>query len=179
MSLLLWSRALSSDEIALHYANVVSGLNYFGIGAVAGDFNGNGVLDIEDIDDLTVQSAGQNNPPGYDLNGDARVDVDDVNVWIQELARSWVGDANLDGEFNSSDLVTVLSSGAYEVNVAAVWSTGDFNGDGFANSSDLVAALSDGGYELGPRAATAAVPEPAGIALLGWVAGIMGFRRRK
>ena len=41
-----------------------------------GDFNGNGMLDAGDIDDLTVQSAGGMNPPKYDLNSDTFVDSD-------------------------------------------------------------------------------------------------------
>ena len=130
-----------------------------------GDFNGDGVLDAIDIDDLTTQSASGKHLPSYDLNNDALVDVEDVGHWIRDLYTSWVGDANLDGEFNSSDLVEVLSSGTYETQVDAVWSTGDFNGDGLANSSDLVVALSDGGYEQGVRAAVAAVPEPATVTM--------------
>ena len=73
----------------------------------------------------------------------------------------------------------MLSSGTYEADVDAVWSTGDFNGDGRTNSSDLVVALSDGGYEVGPRAAiAAAVPEPAAIALVGYLAVVLCFRKR-
>jgi hypothetical protein len=131
----------------------------------SGDFNGNGQLDAADIDDLTGQSATATNPAGYDLNADSLVNSGDINVWIKDLFNSWVGDADLNGQFNSSDLVAVLASGTYEANVNAVWSTGDFNGDGRTNSSDLVAALADGGYELGPRAAVAAVPEPGAAPL--------------
>jgi hypothetical protein len=131
-----------------------------------GDFNASGALDGGDIDDLTTQSAGGTNPATYDLNADTLVNEGDVNVWVKDLFNSWIGDANLDGEFNSTDLVNVLASGTYEADVASVWTTGDFNGDGRTNSSDLVAALADGGYELGPRGATAAVPEPATLTLL-------------
>jgi hypothetical protein len=134
--------------------------------SVPGDFNGSGALDSADIDDLTGQSAGGLNPAAYDLNSDALVNEGDVNVWIKDLFNSWVGDADLNGVFDSSDLVAVLASGAYEADVASVWSTGDFNGDGRTNSTDLVAALADGGYELGPRAAVAAVPEPGSLLLL-------------
>jgi hypothetical protein len=77
-----------------------------------------------------------------------------------------MGDADLNGEFNSSDLVSVLASGTYEADVPATWSTGDFDGDGRANSGDLVAALADGGYEAGPRTAVAAVPEPTTLSLM-------------
>jgi hypothetical protein len=134
-------------------------------GVLTGDFNANGVLDAPDIDDLTAQSAGGMNPATHDLNADALVNVGDVNVWVKDLFNSWVGDANLDGEFNSGDLVVVLASGTYEADVDSVWTTGDFNGDGRTNSTDLVAALADGGYELGPRAAVAAVPEPSALLL--------------
>ncbi len=75
----------------------------------------------------------------------------------------------------------VLSSGTYEADIDAVWTTGDFNGDGRTNSSDLVVALSDGGYELGPVAAVAAVPEPTtGLALsLAAITGLVLVPRGK
>jgi hypothetical protein len=133
---------------------------------IVGDFNSDGQLDASDIDELTIQSAGGTNPAAFDLNSDALVNDVDVSLWVKDLFNSWIGDANLDLEFNSSDLVSVLASGTYEADVASVWSTGDFNGDGRTNSTDLVAALADGGYEAGPRAAVAAVPEPAGMLLL-------------
>jgi hypothetical protein len=139
-----------------------------------GDFNGDGVLSLVDIDDLTRHSANGTNSAPFDLNADALVDDADINVWIKDLFRSWVGDADLNGEFNSSDLVAVLASGTYEVDIESLWSSGDFNGDGRTDSSDLVAALADGGYELGPRAAIIAVPEPCGgmLAVIGmlWLA---------
>jgi hypothetical protein len=167
----LYDEALTAEQIL----ETMGG----GGNGVEGDFNGDGQLNAPDIDDLTGQSAGGTHPPGYDLNADAQVNQTDVTVWVRDLYNSWIGDANLDGEFNSSDLVSVLASGAYEVDVNAVWSTGDFNGDGRSNSSDLVAALADGGYEMGPRAAVAAVPEPAGLTLL--VLGALSIlsRRRK
>ena len=145
-----------------------------------GDFNRNDVLDAGDIDDLTQQSAGGTNPAAYDLNSDSLVNSGDINVWINDLFKSWVGDANLDGEFNSGDLVVVLASGAYEQDTDAVWTTGDFDGDGRSGSGDLVAALSGGGYEAGPKAAVAAVPEPSSLvlALLSFVSLVGTLRRR-
>jgi hypothetical protein len=167
----VWDEALSEQAIA----DLAAGNNP---GVVPGDFNGDGILSTTDIDDLTRQSAGQTNPAGYDLTGEGLVDVQDVHHWAKTLAGTWVGDANLDGEFNSSDLVSVLASGTYEANVEAVWSTGDFDGDGRTNSSDLVAALADGGYEAGPRAA-AAVPEPTGMAVSLPLLVALGVLRRR
>ena len=156
------------DDIYPNGAGAVGG-DYFtyelGAVRIVGDFDESGRLDRADIDELTRQSASQNNVAQYDLNNDAQVDGADVQVWIKDLYKSWVGDANLDGEFNSGDLVTVLASGTYEADVDAVWSTGDFSGDGRTTTSDLVLALADGGYEQGPRAAAAAVPEPTTLAL--------------
>ncbi len=175
-----WNRALDAAEIQTHYGNVLDGLNYFGIGSVPGDFDGDGVLTTADIDLLTNASATNSSDSQFDLNGDAVVDQADVELWItgDAYAKSWVGDADVNGEFNSSDLVLVLSAGNYETEADAVWSTGDFNGDGRSNSSDLVAALSNGGYEQGPRAAVSAVPEPNAAACL-WLGGLMVALHRR
>jgi hypothetical protein len=150
-----------------------------GGGEVPGDFDGNGVLDAADINDLTQKSAAGDDPPAYDLTGDGAVNDGDVAFWISELFGSWLGDANLDNEFNSGDLVQVLASGTYEIDTDAVWTTGDFDGNGRTTSGDLVTALSGGGYEAGPLVAAASVPEPTSVILLG--AGIATFalwRRR-
>ena len=145
-----------------------------------GDFNNDGILDAADIDALTAQSASGQNNAAYDLNGDAIVDVNDVNEWISasDIYNSYSGDANLDHEFSSSDLVTVLSAGKYELDEAAVWTQGDFNGDGRFDTSDLVTALSGGGYEVGPKAAVSAVPEPASATML-LLGSLMFVRRRR
>jgi hypothetical protein len=159
---LMWATPLGD---LWHISESFPSVALVGGASTPGDFNSDGVLDAADIDDLTGQSAGGLNPAAYDLNADALVNDVDVRSWVRDLFNSWVGDANLDGQFNSSDLVAVLASGTYEADVDSVWTSGDFNGDGRTNSADLVAALADGGYELGPRAAVAAVPEPSGMLL--------------
>jgi hypothetical protein len=175
-----------SMKVALRQLTVDGGDNVTGFfdyilvttsgAGLPGDFNGNGVLDTADIDDLTAKSAAGTHPPSHDLNGDSKVDRDDIRVWVKDLLRSWIGDANLDREFSSTDLVEVLAKGTYEVDVDAVWSSGDFNGDGRANSGDLVEALADGGYELGPPPGVAAVPEPSAIVLCLMAAGLTAVR---
>jgi hypothetical protein len=165
-----WNRALTPDEVMSLYSAAI------GEGGLRGDFNADGVLTSADLDDLTTQSAAVTHPAAYDLNADALVDATDIQVWVKDLFNSWIGDADLNGEFNSGDLVSVLASGSYEADVDSVWSSGDFNGDGRTNSGDLVAALADGGYEAGPRAAAAVVPEPSSLGLL--LAALAGWRRR-
>jgi hypothetical protein len=56
------------------------------------------------------------------------------------------GDADLDGVFDSADLMQVFQAGKYETLEAADWSTGDWNFDGVFDSQDLVTALQQGNY---------------------------------
>jgi hypothetical protein len=148
-----------------------------------GDFNQNGLLDAADIDSLTMRSAAMTHPSDYDLNADSLVNRDDVVVWVKELFGSWIGDLNLDREFNSTDLIELLATGTYEADRASVWTTGDFNGDGRTTSHDLVEALADGGYELGPPTGAAAVPEPSTLVsllgALGWLASRSAITLRR
>ncbi len=85
-----------------------------------------------------------------------------MKVWVHDVYKSFLGDSNLDGEFNSTDFVSAFQSGEYEDDVQqnSSWATGDWDLDGEFDSSDFVLAFQDGGYEKGPRV-DALVPEPA------------------
>lgn len=133
-----------------------------------GDLNGDGVLDASDIDAVAQAIRDGDSNVKFDVNGDGQVDGNDHTHFIAVTANTWVGDSNLDGEFNSSDFVSVFTDGLYESGSPATWANGDWNGDGFFDSGDFVFAFTDGGYELGPRTAGAqAVPEPThGVLLL-------------
>jgi hypothetical protein len=145
--------------------------------ASLGDFNNSGALDVEDIDLLSSAVRVGTNEPTYDLNADQLVDDLDRTVWVETLRKTYFGDSNLDGEFNTADLVQVFQAGLYEdaIDGNAGWASGDWNGDADFNSRDLVLAFQSGGYEAGPR--PAAVPEPSASLLL--LIGIaMAARRR-
>jgi hypothetical protein len=62
-----------------------------------------------------------------------------------------VGDANLDGVFDSTDLVQVLQRGEYEDGVLdnSTYEEGDWNGDGDFDSADLVLVLQANHYASG------------------------------
>ncbi len=128
-----------------------------------GDFNGDGTLDIMDLDLLAAEVKSGSNSPEYDENGDGAVNFDDLRQYVESPDRlnTWMGDANLDGEFNSTDLIAVLGRGLYETGEAATWADGDWNLDNAFDSGDFVVALSGGGYESGPRAASLPSPNRA------------------
>ena len=92
---------------------------------------------------------------------------------------TWFGDADLDGLFNSSDLVKVFQEGLFEQEEAANWEQGDWDGDGLFNSSDFVAAFADGGYESGAFGGVASVPEPSSVVLLLLGVACLVARRRQ
>jgi hypothetical protein len=170
---------LSEDGLTLFDA-AIEWLLGGGTPVVRGDFNGNGELDLEDIDILTAQSASGANLTEYDLTDDGLVDEQDVTEWAKakDIGYTWMGDANFDGQFDTGDFVQVLGAGKYEdVTAVAVWSEGDWNGDGSFDTGDLVVALGDGGYEVGPRSDVAAVPEPSAFALSLALGFLFAFRR--
>ena len=145
-------------------------LNYDGGGPTNPfDFDGDGSLGEGDINILSAAIATGSTDLKYDVNSDSSVSVADLNDFVTNPSNlnTWIGDANLDNEFNSSDLVAVFTTGKYEVAADATWGEGDWNADQRFNSGDLVAAFTDGGYEQGARpAAVAAVPEPSSLGLL-------------
>ena len=134
---------------------------------VKGDFNDDNILDVQDIDLLSNEVRNGTNDPAFDLGDDDIVDESDRVIWVHDLKKTYFGDSNLDGEFNSSDFVTVFKAGEYEddIEMNSGWAEGDWNGDGDFGSRDLVFAFQQGGFEEGPRIA-APVPEPSSVLLL-------------
>lgn len=180
----IWDEALTSAEIARLHAGSANPLTLRGGNAIVGDFDKSGVLDLADIDAISAAARGQANPSEYDLNKDQLVNAADRGVWVEQLKKTWFGDANLDGQFNSTDFVAVFQIGEYEdaTNGNSTWADGDWNGDGDFNSSDFVTAFQGGGFEAGPRAAVASVPEPSS-GIIGLMMGAVGLgwnvRRRR
>ena len=116
------------------------------------DFNADGALNALDVDLLCAAVLGRdpNVDLKFDLNGDEQVNESDYGYLIGDVLNTLPGDANLDGVFNSSDLVQVFQRGTYEAGVAgnSSWADGDWNCDGEFSSGDLVAAFQAGGYRV-------------------------------
>lgn len=136
-----------------------------------GDFNQDSIIDASDIDLLSAAIRTQPSDSRFDVNGNGRVDTLDRAVWIDDLARTYAGDANLDGQFSSEDLVAVFVAGEYEDRLVgnSTWSSGDWTGDGEFDSQDFLYAFRQGGYNAGPRTAVQSVPEPVGT----WIVAVV------
>lgn len=138
-----------------------------GVDVLPGDFDLNGQVNIEDIDMLTRVVATQDSY--FDLTQDGLVDDEDRRYLIFDLMHTWMGDVNLDGGFDSSDLVQMFQRGEYEDDIPgnSTWADGDINGDGDFTSADFVAMFDVGGYEMGPRgddgAYTWEIPGPGNV----------------
>lgn len=168
----VFSRLLSPEDIQASFDALVN------VGP-PGDFNANGELDVDDLNRLSAAIRAGTNESVFDLDSNNEVDRDDREMWVRNLKNTWFGDANLDGEFNSSDFVQVFSAGKFETDEPADWEQGDWDGDHVFDTSDFVKAFTDGGFELGPRQAVNPVPEPSGTALLISCLSMLLLIRRK
>ena len=147
---------------------------------LVGDYNRSGLLDAGDLDLQATEIVRGEHPEAYDLNDDGLVDFDDRQVWVNDLKNTWMGDANLDLEWNSSDLVQAFAAGKYKTGQTAGWEEGDWNGDMRFNVGDLIGTRLDFlYYEAGRKRDVVAVPEPSAVTLLAiGMLGLMGVQRR-
>ena len=76
-------------------------------------------LDVADVDLLTNAIWQGMDVPMFNLkNADQAVDTEDLRVWVKDLKQTGYGDANVDGEFNTDDFVTIFQAGQYEDEVS-------------------------------------------------------------
>jgi fibronectin-binding autotransporter adhesin len=89
-----------------------------------------------------------------------------------------VGDVNVDGSVNLTDLLDLLNSYGQS---GKDWAQGDTNGDGSVNLTDLLNLLNNYGQsdQITSLSGTQVVPEPATMSLLSLGAGSLLMRRRR
>ena len=128
------------------------------------DFNGDDRVDSDDID-LLCHAIGQPQIE-FDLNADGIVSLADLTYLIESVLGTKLGDTNLDGRFESIDLVELFLVGEYEDDVDrnSTWADGDRNCDGEFTSEDIVAVFRAGGYVPTP----ATKPRHTDLALAAW-----------
>jgi hypothetical protein len=142
-----------------------SGAGYVFTIPLPGDFDQDGRLAVNDLELLKDAVLSGANAPAFDVNNDRLVNQTDREMWVEVLSNTFFGDANLDGQFDSGDLVAVFVAAEYEDAIAdnSTWAEGDWNGDCDFDTSDLILAFQKGAYERGIRAAVQAVPEGTGL----------------
>jgi len=147
---------------------------------VDGDFDESGDLNASDMDALSLAIRDGRTEARWDLNDDQTVNHLDRTFWIRTLRGSTYGDANLDGLFDSGDLLAVFQAGSYQDAIPnnAGWIQGDWDGDGDFESSDLLLAFQTGGYQSESTLAVA-VPEPGTLTWAGALIGLTLLARRQ
>ena len=101
---------------------------------VAGDFNGNGVLDGADIDMLSAEVRAGTNLPKFDLDRNNLVNEEDRRVAVEDLAQTWFGDADFSQSVDFSDFALL----AARFGESGGWQDGDFDGNGLVEFADFV-----------------------------------------
>ena len=133
---------------------------------IVGDFNADGFLTAADVDLLSLAIASGSNGPSFDLTDDQLVSPQDRTKWVEELAETFFGDADLDGAVQFSDFLALSSA----FGQAGGWAQGDFDGDGQIQFSDFLTLSSN--FGMGSNTA-ASVPEPGlGVMVMALVFGI-------
>lgn len=156
-------------------------------GSLLGDFDLDGVLDLDDVE-LLHDAIGSESLV-YDLPGaaDNSVDVEDLEVWLEDLFGSKLGDLDLDGD------VDIVDFGEFALNFGAdvdTYALGDLDGDGdvdivdfglFGSNFGFGTALSEedlAAFSAFAIFAESTVPEPTSLALLS-LGGLAVLRRRR
>ncbi len=131
---------------AIDHQGRVVGVQTITVQLTRGDFNLDGSVDAADIDLLAAGI--QANDRQLDVDGSGSTDAKDLDYMIHAVLQTSFGDTNLNGTFDSADLVAAFQIGEYEDNVVknSQWSDGDWNGDQEFDTSDLVIAFQDGGF---------------------------------
>ncbi len=97
--------------------------------------NGDGRLDIADVDALVGLIVGGQYGEFEDLNRDGAIDQADLDIMILDIIHTVYGDANLNGTVDISDANIWNSSRFVQ---ATRWSHADFNADGVVDVSDFL-----------------------------------------
>ena len=146
------------------------------------DFNGDGNMDGNDVDALVGEIVAGTSNLAFDLTADGAVDDSDLSQWLNDAATAngfaepyLLGDANLDGTVNASDLNSLGKNWLVQPNT---WQLGDFNADGIVNAGDLNELGQNWLASIPSAAAAQSVPEPSGWCLLAFSLVCIVCRRR-
>lgn len=115
-----------------------------GLSSTRGDFNGDGLVDTEDIDLLFSEVEQDTHQSGFNLTRDVLVDLADVSELVEGVLNTRNGDTNLDGTVGFDDFVRLTNSVG---DGTAGWSSGDFTGDGKTDFEDFQLLAAEFGFK--------------------------------
>lgn len=142
-----------------------------------GDFNNDGNFDCVDVNALTTAIASGGSVTMFDLNGDGLLNLADVDDWRAEAGDTNLGpgrvytvaDANLDGFTDGGDFIIW---NAHKFSQNTNWCDGNFNADLAVDGSDFILWNAN---KFTAADGAAAVPEPGLGLWIGWcIAGMAG-----
>ena len=145
-------------------------------GWAIGDLNRDLVEDIHDIDLLLANLTGSGvggAQDRFDLDDDDDADMNDVAQLISGVYNTHVGDANLDGVVNDSDLQLIQAN--WNTATTGGWGVGDFDGSGVIDGRDLYWVSRNW---LMSGSGGSSVPEPGSWVMLVSAGAWLSVRRR-
>jgi ELWxxDGT repeat protein len=123
------------------------GLNGRGVwvlDALPGDFNDDGAVNVQDVDELFAAIRTGGTDIRFNLNNDPIVDGADVDFLVEGILGTSRGDTNLDGNVDFGDFLILANAYGSPVNS---WGQGDFNGDGGVGFDDFLFLAENFGYK--------------------------------
>jgi hypothetical protein len=153
---------------------------------VLGDFDGDGDVDLADLDafngNLGMPPAGS--LADLDLDDDGDIDSADLQLHYSTLIETSDGGVGtLAGDLNLDGIVDVLNDAAALVNNIGLavnsWALGDIDGDGFVTVLNNGAALVNNLGQSNNATTAAAVPEPGGLMLIVLASTVALARRHR
>lgn len=87
------------------------------------------VLDWNNLDDAAWMDL------SCDMNGDLKVDSEDVDIIVMDILGTHYGDVNLDGKVDANDRDIIIANMGKGPGMG--WAQGDINGDGYVTADDL------------------------------------------
>ena len=149
----------------------------FGLNGRVGDFDGDGDIDADDIDALGAAIQAGSVDLAFDMDGNGLVEQADFNLHVTTLVDTLIGEGSgtMFGDFNLDGVIDLIDLGTLgeQYGIGTGWATGDTDGNGVIDLIDLGSVGENYGF-----AATAPIPEPATMTLLGLGAVALIRRRR-
>ena len=136
-------------------------------GSLAGDFNGDQIVDDADIDQLFTALQAGSGDLQFDVDGSGTVTSADITFLVESILGTSFGDVDLDGDVDTGDLTRAIINFTSAQGNGKTWSQGDTDGDGDIDTSDLTRSIIHftGAQEAGVVRAANSLERPLGLAL--------------